>query len=69
MAQIVVKCGHLLKHTAERCLAVNSSEFWSLWDMHLSKMEVLTGKAYTKPMSKTEFDELNDYLDSVHGDN
>jgi hypothetical protein len=45
------------------------SEFWSLWDMHLSKMEVSTGKAYTKPMSKTEFDELNDYLDSIHGDN
>ena len=29
--------------------------------MHFIKMEVSTGKAYTKPMSKTEFDELNDF--------
>ena len=27
MAQIMVKCGHLLKHTAERCLAVNQANF------------------------------------------
>jgi len=43
--------------------------FWSLWDMHLDKMEQSTGKAYTRPMSKTEFEELNDFLDSIHGNN
>ena len=29
--------------------------------MHLDKMEQSTGKAYTRPMSKTEFEELNDF--------
>lgn len=43
--------------------------FWILWDMHLEKMEKATGNSYTKPMSMDEFNELNDYLDSIHGNN
>lgn len=45
------------------------ADFWVLWDMHLDKMEKQTGKTYTKPMSRDEFDELNEYLDSIHGNN
>jgi hypothetical protein len=45
------------------------SDFWMLWDTHLDKMEVSTGKAYTKPMSMAEFDELNNFLDAKNGNN
>ena len=44
-------------------------DFWRLWDTHLDKMETTTGNSYTKPMSMDEFNELNDFLDSKHGNN
>jgi hypothetical protein len=44
-------------------------EFWALWDTHLEKMEISTGKAYTRPMTMDEFNELSEFLDELHGDN
>ncbi|WP_297921113.1 hypothetical protein [uncultured Agitococcus sp.] len=44
-------------------------DFWALWDTHLDKMEIITGKSYSKPMSLAEFHELNEELDKIHGNN
>ena len=40
-------------------------EFWALWDTHLEKMEISTGKAYTRPMTMDEFNELSDFCNCV----
>jgi len=40
-----------------------------LWDTHLDKMEISTGKSYSKPMTLAEFQELNEELDKIHGNN
>jgi len=44
-------------------------DFWVLWDTHLEKMEISTGKSYSKPMTLAEFHELNEELDKIHGNN
>jgi hypothetical protein len=45
------------------------ADFWLLWDTHLDKMEVSTGKSYSKPMTLAEFEEINAELDKIHGNN
>lgn len=45
------------------------ANFWMLWDAHLQKTQAQTGGAYVKPMSLSEFNELDGYLDSIHGNN
>ena len=45
------------------------SDFWMLWDAYLDKVQIQTGNNYTRPMTMNEFNELNSYLDELHGNN